>query len=163
MTARIANGGKKIKPTLLKSPILQASNTNSVKVSEENLNIIKRAMEKVSLDEFGTGRNFRLGIKGVEMAGKTGTVQVRRISTKERESEEGVIKNEDRIWEWRDHALYVGYAPMDKPRYAISVIVEHGGSGSSKAGPIARDIMEATLTDDPTRFIPKNPIKKPLI
>ena len=163
MTARIANGGKKIKPTLLKSPILQASNANSVKVSEENLNIIKRAMEKVSLDEFGTGRNFRLGIKGVEMAGKTGTVQVRRISTKERESEEGVIKNEDRIWEWRDHALYVGYAPMDKPRYAISVIVEHGGSGSSKAGPIARDIMEATLTDDPTRFIPKNPIKKPLI
>ena len=97
------------------------------------------------------------------MAGKTGTVQVRRISTKERESEEGVIKNEDRIWEWRDHALYVGYAPMDNPRYAISVIVEHGGSGSSKAGPIARDIMEATLTDDPTRFIPSNPINKPLI
>ena len=114
-------------------------------------------MESVTLDEFGTGRTFRLGNKGVEMAGKTGTVQVRRISTLERESEEGVIKNEDRIWEWRDHALYVGYAPMEKPKYAISVIVEHGGSGSSKAGPIARDVMEATLQDDPTKFIPKNP------
>ena len=52
---------------------------------------------------------------------------------------------------------------MDNPRYAISVIVEHGGSGSSKAGPIARDIMEATLNDDPTRFIPSKPINKPLI
>ncbi len=163
MSSRIANGGKKITPTLLKSSKLESSNFESVKVSKENLSIIKKAMEKVTLGEFGTGRNFRLGMEGVEMAGKTGTVQVRRISTKERESEEGVIKNEDRIWEWRDHALYVGYAPMDKPRYAISVIVEHGGSGSKKAGPIARDIMEATLRGDPTRFIPNNPLRKPKI
>ena len=95
------------------------------------------------------------------MAGKTGTVQVRRISTKERESVEGIIKNEDRPWNWRDHALYVGYAPMKNPRYAISVLVEHGGSGSSKAGPIARDIMEATLTQDPTRYIPNSPFSRP--
>ena len=163
MTARIANGGIKVMPTLLKSDGKLVNNFRKASISKDNLNIIKKAMENVSLDEFGTGRTFRLGNKGVEMAGKTGTVQVRRISTIERESEEGVIKNEDRIWEWRDHALYVGYAPMEKPKYAISVIVEHGGSGSSKAGPIARDIMEATLQDDPTKFIPKNPIQKPII
>ena len=163
MTARIANGGIKVMPTLLKSDGKLVNNFRKASISKDNLNIIKKAMEKVSLDDFGTGRTFRLGNKGVEMAGKTGTVQVRRISTIERESEEGVIKNEDRIWEWRDHALYVGYAPMEKPKYAISVIVEHGGSGSSKAGPIARDIMEATLQDDPTKFIPKNPIQKPII
>ena len=163
MTARIANGGKKIIPTLIKSDGKILNNFSNAAISKDNLNIIKRAMESVTLDEFGTGRTFRLGNKGVEMAGKTGTVQVRRISTIERESEEGVIKNEDRIWEWRDHALYVGYAPMEKPKYAISVIVEHGGSGSSKAGPIARDIMEATLQDDPTKFIPKNPIQKPIV
>jgi penicillin-binding protein 2 len=162
MTARIANGGKKIIPTLIKSDGKIVNNFSNANISKDNLSIIKRAMEKVTLDEFGTGRTFRLGNKGVEMAGKTGTVQVRRISTKERESKEGVIKNEDRIWEWRDHALYVGYAPMEKPKYAISVIVEHGGSGSSKAGPIARDIMEATLKNDPTKFIPKNPIQKPI-
>ena len=163
MTSRIANGGKKIIPTLIKSDGKILNNFSNAAISKDNLNIIKRAMESVTLDEFGTGRTFRLGNKGVEMAGKTGTVQVRRISTIERESEEGVIKNEDRIWEWRDHALYVGYAPMEKPKYAISVIVEHGGSGSSKAGPIARDIMEATLQDDPTKFIPKNPIQKPIV
>ena len=163
MTARIANGGKKIIPTLIKHDGKISNNFLNTVISKDNLNIIKKAMESVTLDEFGTGRTFRLGKKGVEMAGKTGTVQVRRISTTERESEEGVIKNEDRIWEWRDHALYVGYAPMEKPKYAISVIVEHGGSGSSKAGPIARDIMEATLQDDPTKFIPRNPIQKPIV
>ena len=163
MTARIANGGKKIIPTLIKYDGKISNNFLNTVISKDNLNIIKKAMESVTLDEFGTGRTFRLGKKGVEMAGKTGTVQVRRISTTERESEEGIIKNEDRIWEWRDHALYVGYAPMEKPKYAISVIVEHGGSGSSKAGPIARDIMEATLQDDPTKFIPRNPIQKPVV
>ena len=161
MTARIANGGKKIVPTLLKSSSKLVHDFPIANVSEKNINVIKKSMEKVSLGELGTGRNFRLGIKGIEMAGKTGTVQVRRISTQERESVEGVIKNEDRPWGWRDHALYVGYAPMKKPKYSISVIVEHGGSGSSKAGPIARDVMEATLNENPTRYIPNNPVNKP--
>ena len=162
MTARIANGGKKIVPTLLKSSSKLVHNLPNANVSEKNINVIKKSMEKVSLGEFGTGRNFRLGIKGIEMAGKTGTVQVRRISTQERESVDGVIKNEDRPWDWRDHALYVGYAPMKNPKYSISVIVEHGGSGSSKAGPIARDVMEATLNENPTRYIPNNPVNKPI-
>ncbi len=77
------------------------------------------------------------------MAGKTGTSQVRRIAASERQT--GVIKNKDLQWNQRDHALFVGFAPYDNPRYAISVVVEHGGSGSSTAAPIARDIMTKTL------------------
>ena len=68
---------------------------------------------------------------------------VKRISKAERE--EGIIDNIDRRWKDRDHALFVGYAPYDKPKYAISVIVEHGGSGSSMAAPIARDILQFAL------------------
>ena len=88
----------------------------------------------------GTARNYKIGLNELEMAGKTGTVQVVRISESEREK--GLIKNEDRPWKKRDHALFVGYAPISNPRYAISVVVEHGGSGSSVAAPIARDIFK---------------------
>jgi len=73
------------------------------------------------------------------MAGKTGTVQVRRITKSERDA--GVRKNKDLPWRYRDHALFVGFAPVDNPRYAISVVVEHGGGGSSVAAPIARDVL----------------------
>jgi penicillin-binding protein 2 len=80
------------------------------------------------------------------MAGKTGTVQVKRITKEQREK--GIIDNIDRPWKERDHALFVAFAPYEKPRYAISVIVEHGGSGSSAAAPIARDIMDFMLKSD---------------
>jgi penicillin-binding protein 2 len=73
------------------------------------------------------------------MAGKTGTAQVRRISNAERD--EGVIKNEELPWKERDHALFVGFAPVDAPRYAAAVVVEHGGSGAHIAAPIVRDIL----------------------
>ena len=76
------------------------------------------------------------------MGGKTGTVQVRRITKAERET--GVLKNEELPWEERDHALFVGYAPYDSPRYAVSVVVEHGGGGSKTAAPIARDVLRET-------------------
>ena len=73
------------------------------------------------------------------MGGKTGTIQVRRITVAERA--EGIVKNEDRPWEHRDHALFVGYAPVKDPKYAVAVVVEHGGSGSSVAAPMAHDIL----------------------
>ena len=73
------------------------------------------------------------------MAGKTGTSQVRIITAAERAA--GVTKNEQLPWNRRDHALFVAYAPYDKPRYAIAQIVEHGGGGSAVAAPIARDIL----------------------
>lgn len=77
------------------------------------------------------------------IAGKTGTSQVRRITTAERAR--GVTRNEDLPWERRDHALFVCFAPYDRPRYAVSVIVEHGGGGSKVAAPIARDLMIRAL------------------
>ena len=80
--------------------------------------------------------------RGFEMGGKTGTVQVRRITKAERE--QGVRKNEDLPWKDRDHALFVGYAPVHAPRYAVAVVVEHGGSGSKMAAPIASDLLLAT-------------------
>ena len=74
------------------------------------------------------------------MGGKTGTSQVRRISLLEREG--GLRKNEDKSWRERDHALFVGYAPVHAPQYVVSVLVEHGGVGSKAAAPIARDLLE---------------------
>ena len=92
----------------------------------------------------GTARRHDIKCDG--MAGKTGTVQVKRISKEQREK--GIVDNIDRPWKERDHALFVGYAQFETPRYAISVVVEHGGSGSSMAAPIAKDIMSYVLKQD---------------
>ena len=88
----------------------------------------------------GTAYQSREIKSGYFMAGKTATSQVRRITMRERE--EGIIKNEDLPRKMRDHALFVGYFPYDKPRFAFSIVVEHGGSGSKTAAPIARDICK---------------------
>ena len=97
--------------------------------------------------ERGTGRSIK-GM-GIPLAGKTGTSQVRNISKAERRS--GVLKNAERPWKERDHALFVAFAPIDEPRYSIAVVVEHGGSGSGVAAPIARDILRETQRRDPAR------------
>lgn len=73
--------------------------------------------------------------------------QVRRISTAERA--DGVITNEALPWKERDHALFVGYGPVENPRYACAVIVEHGGSGAHVAAPIVRDILTACQKRNP--------------
>ena len=91
----------------------------------------------------GTARKYDIP-QGI--AGKTGTVQVKRISKEQREK--GIIDNIDRPRKERDHALFVAFAPYERPRYAISVIVEHGGSGSSAAAPIASDILDFMLKLD---------------
>ena len=79
------------------------------------------------------------------MAGKTGTSQVRRITAEERAR--GVTRNEDLPWERRDHALFVSFAPYDNPKYAVAVVVEHGGGGSTAAAPIGRDVLLHALYD----------------
>ena len=81
-----------------------------------------------------------LSCSGLAAGGKTGTAQVRRITMMERES--GVKKNKERPWRERDHSLFVGYAPVDQPKYAVSVVVEHSGGGSRTAAPIAHDILK---------------------
>ena len=138
MVSRIANGKFSVSPTLIrkKSP----NKFEPLKINPKHLDFVKKSMERVVTGIKGTAKNYKIGSKKIEMAGKTGTVQVVRISEAEREK--GLIKNEDRPWKKRDHALFVGYAPVSKPKYAITVVVEHGGSGSSVAAPIARDIFK---------------------
>ena len=138
MVSRIANGRSAITPTLVVNR--DKNRFEPLKINPQHLEIIKKSMERVVIGKNGTARNYKIGSKDFEMAGKTGTVQVVRISEAEREK--GLIKNEDRPWNKRDHALFVGYAPASKPKYSISVVVEHGGSGSSMAAPIARDVFK---------------------
>ncbi|MEO3476592.1 penicillin-binding protein 2 [Phaeobacter sp. CAU 1743] len=147
MTARIASG-RSITPRLLKSidGIEQPSGGGEpLGLNENNLRTVRRGMFSVSNDRRGTGYRSRIIAEDIRMAGKSGTSQVRNITAAERAA--GVIRNEDLPWERRDHALYVCFAPYDKPRFAVAVVVEHGGGGSRAAAPIARDVMLQALFD----------------
>ena len=134
MTSIIASNGKMIEPTILKSN--GASFKTNEKYSRE-IKIIKKAMFKVVNENKGTA--FKSRLEDIKFAGKTGTSQVRRISLSERESSD--FREKEQEWKKRDHALFVGYIPYDDPQYAISVIIEHGGSGASTAAPIAKQVF----------------------
>ncbi|MEM9967168.1 MAG: penicillin-binding protein 2 [Pseudomonadota bacterium] len=145
MSARLATG-RDVRPRLIKSidGIEQPSGAGtSLNMNENNLRKMRRAMYRVVNDRRGTAFRSRIIADDMRMAGKTGTSQVRNITAEERE--QGVKRNEDLPWERRDHALFVSFAPYDAPRYAVSVLVEHGGGGSTAAAPIARDIMLQAL------------------
>ena len=140
MTARIASG-RAVMPRLVRSvdgvPV-PAPEAPALDVSARALGLVRAGMDAVSNSPRGTaGRSRTVG--PVRMAGKTGTSQVRNITAEERAR--GVVRNDQLPWDRRDHALFVGYAPYEAPRYAISVIVEHGGGGSTAAAPPARDIL----------------------
>ncbi len=147
MTAQIANGGKKIKPHVIKG---EGVNTPaSLGLKKEHLNLIKRGMNKVVNHEKGTAYRSRINVNGEKMAGKTASTQVRRITKKEREK--GIIKQEDLPWKYRDHGMFAAFAPVQNPRFAIVVMIEHGGGGSSSAAPVAAKILTETL-----KLYPKN-------
>jgi penicillin-binding protein 2 len=160
MTARIANGGIPIKPRLARAigggaipggPELG----DSLRFNPQHLKIVHEGMVAVVNSASGTAKASAIRQPGREMAGKTGTSQVRRISRAERAA--GVRKNEDLPWEKRDHALFIGYAPIDAPRFAVAVIVEHGGGGSKAAAPIARDILIEAQKLDSLRVAEASP------
>ena len=113
---------------------------------ERDLHLVREGMWEVVNEPGGTAPVARLTMPGVQMAGKTGSSQVRRVS---REQREHGFKSENLPWEFRPHALFVAFAPYDAPRYALSVVVEHGNAGAATAGPVARDIMTDVLTRDP--------------
>ncbi len=145
MAARIATG-RSVTPRLVKSVngVEQPSGAGeSLGLNENHLRMIRKGMHSVSNDRRGTAYRSRIIAEGMRMAGKTGTSQVRNITKAERAA--GVISNKDLPWERRDHALFVCYAPYDKPKYAVAVVVEHGGGGSTAAAPIARDVMLEAL------------------
>lgn len=144
MTARIANGKFAVEPSLMAQD--RPPEFAPLNIPESVLRLVRKGMLEVMQGSLGTARKYNLDQKFGGMAGKTGTVQVRRITKEQREA--GIVKNEDRPWRERDHALFVAYAPVKNPRYAISVVVEHGGSGSSMAAPIAQKILENLLESD---------------
>jgi penicillin-binding protein 2 len=115
-------------------------------VAEPMLDAVRSGMFAVVNEPGGTAPRARLD-GPFQLAGKTGSSQVRRVSRKQRESETFDSKNLP--WEFRPHALFVAYAPYEQPRYAVSVVVEHGNAGGLAAAPIARDIMTEALRRDP--------------
>lgn len=142
MMARLVNGGKKVEPRLLYAigdkMRLAKKEPESLKIAPRYLNIVRQGMDNVCNHRTGTAFNHRIQISGWEMGGKTGTSQVRRIRAEERAAG---IEQDSLPWRERHHALFVGYAPLHNPRYICSVVVEHGGSGSSGATPLARDLL----------------------
>jgi penicillin-binding protein 2 len=150
MTARIATS-RTIVPRLVKSidGIEQPTGRgDNLGLNENHLREIRRGMFAVSNSQRGTAWRARIAEDSLRLAGKTGTSQVRNISTTEREG--GVRSNSDLPRTQRDHALFVAFAPHDAPRFALSVVIEHGGGGSTTAAPIARDIMlQALYGGDP--------------
>lgn len=142
MTARLATG-RSVNPRVIRSIDGVESPTGhgeELGLNENNLRRIRQAMYAVSNNRRGTAYGSRIIEDAFRMAGKTGTSQVR----------SAVVDNDSVPWEQRDHALFVNFAPFDAPKYAISVVVEHGGGGSRAAAPIARDItLQALYGEDP--------------
>ena len=156
MTAQIANGGHKIKPKILTDDnqltseqvkkAMQDSNLNSSYVplydDQKNIRIIQEAMFSSTNELRGTSYKSRIEDPKYQFAGKTGTAQVKRISKRERELD---LETFQIPYEQRDHALYVAFGPYVNPRYALSIIVEHGGSGSSAAAPMATKLFKLII------------------
>ncbi len=146
LTAAIGNGGTLYRPRVLKA--VQATDNQPIEVKnpeitgglpagQETLKIIQKGLRNVVQGNRGTARSIR--IKGVEIAGKTGTAQVFSMKKKDRERDEPLDYN------LRDHAWFICYAPADNPVIAISVIIEHGEHASTVAAPVARNLVRAYL------------------
>ncbi len=136
-TARIANGGIRIIPHIIKNKNLytqyQALKEKPI-TSKENIEYIRKSMYNVVNERNGTAYYSRIKNKDFKMAGKTGTSQV--ISKREKNMTEEEKRNN------KNHALFTAFAPFHDPKYAITVVIEHEGSGSRSAAPIAKDILE---------------------
>ena len=183
MTAQLANGGYKIKPQIIvgadknrnnlknyikykkENPaegitadlIIPNFSINPLFRNQENINFIKEAMYASTNEVGGTSYRSRITNKKFMFAGKTGSSQIKRFTAEQREAE---VKQNQIIYKDRDHALFIAYAPVQNPKYAISVVVEHGGSGSSAAAPIAKKVIKKVLERDALRSSKINQIRK---
>ena len=167
MTAQIANGGYSIKPRIVVNNNPMSLEEAKSKLQEENLHgqekklfkdhknikIVQEAMFSSTNELYGTSYKSRIDNPKYQFAGKTGTAQVKRISMRERELD---LKIEQIPYKDRDHALFVAYGPYVNPRYALSIIVEHGGSGSRTAAPIAKELFKLIIDRDKLRNKQKN-------
>mgnify|MGYP006079103983 FL=1 len=158
MTAQIANGGYEIKPRIIfeennndvrnfinknyVDPLSVRMNLKPLFKNQENINLIKDAMYSSTNEPGGTSYRHRMENPKFTFAGKTGSSQIKRFTEAQREAE---VKQNDLNYKDRDHALFIAFAPYKNPKYAISVVVEHGGSGGSAAAPIAKKIIKRVL------------------
>ena len=174
MTAQIANGGYKIKPHIIHDQSIsyesvklkianqymndlsihtQDNQQNYLEEKEyqyyerlykdpKNINFVKDAMFGSTNELYGTSFKSRYKDPKYQFAGKTGTSQVKRITERERELDLDLSQIQ---YEERDHALFIAFAPYENPRYSISVLVEHGGSGSGAAAPLANKLIKKII------------------
>ena len=180
MTAQIANGGYKIKPHILYDKNINIENTKleiakqftndslldgpttkgnyldereyqlyeRLYKNSQNINFVKDAMFGSTNEQYGTSYKSRYEDPKYQFAGKTGTSQVKRITEAERELN---LKQSQIEYKNRDHALYIAFAPYKEPRYSISVLIEHGGSGSKAAAPLANKLIKKIIDRHKTR------------
>ena len=156
MIAQIGNGGYSIKPKIIvnNDPLnfeqakkeFKEKNLNNSKTqlfnNPKNIKIVQQAVFSSTNEIYGTSYRSRIEDPKYQFAGKTGTAQVKRISKRERELD---LKLDQIPYKDRDHALYVAYGPYKNPRYALSIIVEHGGSGSTTAAPMAKELFKLII------------------
>ena len=180
MTAQIANGGYKIKPHIIVDESISyenirlkianqylndssnetLNNDNSFLIKrdyqlyerlykdQKNIKFVKDAMFGSTNEQYGTSFKSRYTDLKYQFAGKTGTSQVKRITERERELDLDISQIK---YEQRDHALFIAFAPYKNPRYSISVLIEHGGSGSSAAAPLASKLIKKIIDRHPLR------------
>ena len=142
MTAQIANGGFKINPRIVVDKNDNVNNLRPLFRNQENINFVKDAMFAASNEPGGTSYGSRHRDKKFMFAGKTGSSQIKRFTEAQRKAE---VKQTDITYKERDHAWFVAFAPVKDPKYAISVLVEHGGSGSSAAAPVAKKVIKRVI------------------
>ena len=161
MTSQLANGGYKIKPRIIddkyalepiidswrkkftsKDQNLDQPGLKKLYKNPENIKFVLDAMYGATNEPMGTSYRSRSLKKEYIYAGKTGTSQVRSVTKKQRELK---LKNKDLPYNQRDHALFIAFAPYKNPRYAISIVIEHGGAGSTGAAPIAKKLIKKVL------------------
>ena len=179
MTAQIANGGFKIEPRIILNDrnvknLFDFNRSNKInnydyneKIrnlnlkplfrNQENINFVKDAMFAATNEVGGTSYRSRYGKKEFMFAGKTGSSQIKRFTQEQREAE---VKQSNIAYLERDHAWFVAFAPVDNPKYAISVLVEHGGSGSKAAAPIAKNVIKKVIERHGPRSSYKNRSKE---
>lgn len=132
MTVALVNGGKLHRPRLL-----QDEKITPIDIDPAHLSVVRAGMSAVMNGSRGTARGSRIADPEYLMGGKTGTAQVRKITIRG--------QNQDEVpWRLRHHALFVGYAPLENPRYVCAVVIEHGGGGSKAAAPVAHDLLLKT-------------------
>ena len=145
MTAQIGNGGYKIYPRIVADKNNKESpNDKFVPLykNSTNIKIVQDAMYASTNEARGTSYRSRIDDPKYQFAGKTGTAQVKKITEQERELE---LKTFEIPYEQRDHALYIAYGPYKNPRYALSIIVEHGGNGSTTAAPMSKKLFKLII------------------